>query len=616
MVEGSYNPADTTSDQSPEDQAVVKKVLRLYDISKKAKEKKQQVWRDHWEFFLGRQWPSSRPTYRASEVLNYTFAAIQSALPILTDNRPRFSFLPEDPGDTEFAAFLEKITDSDWQREGWNNVVVELYLAGMIYGTSIGALKWDPEANGGLGRIRFVSVDPFQFFPAPSAMDINDGSCPWILEVKPISLAKAKSMFPEFASKFQCDVTPDIPSKYTKESIETTDAARIINFPQPKNDPYFAFGSTEQKGDQVLVYECWMDDDTMDEVELQETDELGRPLYVIGEKPAMQKGSKKRYPNGRHIIVINNVKVYDENSEYDDGLYPYAKYLDYQLPNEFWGLGECDVLKSPQRIINRTISAAMDNMTIMGNPLWIVDQGAVDAELLTNAPGLIIEKTPGTDVHREPGIPLPASVTSLYELALGSFDRIFGSNEISMGVRPTGITAGVAIDSLQEAAQTRLRLKARNMEKTLNELGALYLSRIMQYYTTARWVTFQQEGAPPEAFQFQIQKDPEATGWYVASLRRGKIGDNGKVILTDEQKRFKTKGIFDVRSSVGSNLPFAKKTKTDKATQLFQLGVIDDEELLKAIEWPNWERVLQRVHDKQAAAAQAQAQAAPVAQKK
>lgn len=616
MAEPSYGPgaaiSSVNAQQSEEEQALVKKCLRLFQISAQAKRNKELVWRDHWEFYLGRQWMEARPRYRASEVFNYTFAAIQSALPILTDNRPRFTFLPDDVGDTEFATYLEKLIDSDWHRKGWNDVVSRIYNVGMIWGTAIPYLKWDPFMNSGTGDIRFDVLEPFYAYPAPWAVEINDGSCPWFIEARPVPVSRVKAAFPDKADLINAELTQNLPSKYRNEGYEFTDSARIINLPTDKSDADYAFGTDQDPADMTVVYDVWMDDDTMEEVEIQMCDDKGKALYAIGGKPMTKKQLQRKYPNGRHIIIAGGVLLRDGENEYKDGMYPYARYYDHYVSGEFWGIGELDMLKGPQRVINRTVSHAMDTLTTVGNPIWIVDTGAVDTDNITNAPGLIVEKSPGSDVRREMGLPMPGSVNTLYDQAVTSFDRIFGSNEVSLGLRPPGVTSGVAIDSLQEAAQTRLRQKARNMEITLNQLAQMYVSRVFQFYSSERFFALVQDGQPPEVFRFKVEQEPEFAGWYVATVQKMGRNATGKLVPTEEQKKFKTKGIFDVKSTVGSNLPFAKAARSEKATQLFQLGVIDAEELLRAVEWPGWEKVLQRIQEKQTLAQAQQAQ--PVAQ--
>jgi hypothetical protein len=592
------NSIDTVNEsQDEEKQALAKRILALYERSKNQMAKKHRLWKDNYEFFLGKQWPTSRPAYRSSEVLNYTFAAVQSALPILTDNRPRFSYFPEDPNDQELGEYFEKIAASTWNREGWNLIAVDLYLTGMIMGTSFPSMKYDPNSNSGLGKIKFLSVDPFQLYFDDSATDINDGSCSFVIQAVPMPVSKVKAMFPELADKIQADLSASVPSKYSQESIDGTDSARVINFPTTKTSSEDAYLSKSNLKDRVMVYEFWADDDTLTETECELKDDNGQPLY--GPDGEVQKGKEveKKFPDGRHTIVVNGLIAVDENNPYKDGKYPYARYVDYQLPQEFYGMGDIDQLKGPQRMINRAVCSFLDNMTYMGNPIWIMDTGAADADLLTNAPGLIVEKTPNSDIRREPGLPLPAGSAEIYNIAAGAFDRIFGSNEVSQGVRVPGVTSGVAIESLQEAAQTRLRLKARNMEVTLTQIGEMFLSRVMQFWTQPQFVSVTNEGMPPEVFQFQIEKDPEQPGWYSAMVQPYAKNNAGQMKPTAEQKQFRTKGIFDVRVTVGSNLPFAKKEKADRALQFFQLGLVDAEEVFKATEWPGWERVLARMKD-------------------
>ena len=122
MAIDSYGTPDASYDtyfevndqQDQEKQELSRRVLNFYERTLKNMQKKHRLWKENYEFFLGRQWANPRPAYRSSEVLNYTFAAIESALPILTDNRPRFSFNPEDPNDGELATYFEKIATSMW----------------------------------------------------------------------------------------------------------------------------------------------------------------------------------------------------------------------------------------------------------------------------------------------------------------------------------------------------------------------------------------------------------------------------------------------------------------------------------------------------------------------
>jgi len=75
-------------------------------------------------------------------------------------------------------------------------------------------------------------------------------------------------------------------------------------------------------------------------------------------------------------------------------------------------------------------------------------------------------------------------------------------------------------------------------------------------------------------------------------------------------QEYALRGKLDVRVSTGSSLPFNKAEKRSQTLELFDRGLIDQEEALKHVDWPNYEAVLQRM---QAAAAQAQAAEAEAA---
>lgn len=69
--------------------------------------------------------------------------------------------------------------------------------------------------------------------------------------------------------------------------------------------------------------------------------------------------------------------------------------------------------------------------------------------------------------------------------------------------------------------------------------------------------------------------------------------------------------MFDLAVNTGTALPFAKDKKQTNALALFDRGIIDDEEVLSQLDYPNKEKVLLRVNQKKAEMAQMQAQGNP-----
>ena len=304
--------------------------------------------------------------------------------------------------------------------------------------------------------------------------------------------------------------------------------------------------------------------------------------------------------------------------EYEDKKFPYLRLLNYILPHEFWGISEIEQLESPQKIFNKLVSFSLDVLTLMGNPIWIVDDtSGVDTDNLFNRPGLVVEKTAGSEVRREEGVSLQPYVLQMIEMLKAWFDDISGYTQASRGVRPEGVTAAAAIEALQESSQTRLRQKTRNIDAFLQEMGKMYVSRVFQFYDAPRVFRVTGQDNVTRYFKFHVDKVPvtdpitgEPTGEMqsVAKIRTFNLGADG-AYHESEEKAFQMRGEFDVRVTSGSGLPFEKNRIESQSYNLFDRGIIDAEEVLRNIKYTNAEAVLKRMAEKAAMEAQAAAQA-------
>jgi hypothetical protein len=120
----------------------------------------------------------------------------------------------------------------------------------------------------------------------------------------------------------------------------------------------------------------------------------------------------------------------------------------------------------------------------------------------------------------------------------------------------------------------------------------------MQYYTAPR--------------VFRLTNNEGATRYFKAMFEGGTATVqqwNAEGQGWSEPVKLQAQGKLDVKVTTGSALPFAKAEKEQKLLQLFDRGIIDPQEVLQGTDYPNWETVLQRVQERQAAAAQAQAAA-------
>ncbi len=597
-----------------EETRAVALVERLFRKAKAHRSRYDKNWAKYYRLFRGKQWDTPRPSFRHSEIVNHIFKSIQSTVPIQMDARPRFEFLPEEPADFELSEILNQAAESDWTRNNWSLQLLEVLYDANFYGAGLSSLLHDPDGNYRAGKICYESADPMYFFPDPAAHDVNK-KCGFAIYAEPLDVQTIKRRHPKHAQFIKADL------RDMAASFRDMDQERR----QSPNDNYAAHtvgaDESETSRDKALYITCWITPDYLAD-DYDETQDPNTGEFV----------QKAKWPKGRKIVICNKVVLEDGENPNDDAEIPYQRLLNYVLPREFWGISEVEQLEGPQKTFNKLLNFALDVLTLMGNPIWVVDTSAdIDTDNLVNKPGLVVEKAPGSEVRREEGVQLQPYVLQLAEKMVEWFDSVSGSQEVSRGVQPTGITAASAITSLQEAAQTRLRQKSRNADYYLQDLGRQWLSRTFQYRSAPEMFRLTSKEGVQNYFRMHVEKyekteeqetlDPvtgQMTTLHVPTGEMGQrmivqpYGESGLADIT-QQKAYEIRGKFDVRVSTGSSLPFAKAEKEAKLLALFDRGIIDAEEVLKGTEFPNWEAVLHRVAMQKQQEAMMQAQAAPPA---
>lgn len=567
---------------TPEERKTLKLVNKLFEKAKKHRSKFDNKWADYYKMFRGKQWKDQRPSYRSSEVINMVFQTIQGQVPILTDNRPKFEFIPENPSDIPLQQILNEINDWDWTRKNWIQVVTELLFDGHFFGTGLTQLEIDPKGEMGLGSIELNTLDPFYCFPDPNAPSPNHPKSRSFITAVPTDVDVIKGLYKE-KGKY---VKPDL------SGFEILDRSqnREMKYTSPVDNVILTDESptTYSQQDKAILMTVFFKDDDYEEVEEKRVNpQTGQedPIYI----------QKLKYPNGRIIQVASGVVLKDEELPIEEGFFPIQKYVNYIDPREFWGISEVEQLESPQKLFNKVLSFAMDVLNLTGNPVWIVDTTAeIDTDNLINKPGLVVEKAPGSEVRRESGVQLQPFVMNLLEMFREWHDGVSGYHDVSRGVNPTGVTAARAISELMQAGQTRLRQKSRNLDAYLQELGQHYLKMIFQFYTIPRIVRITDQNNPEiyKYFKFQIAQE-EGSDKKQVRIREYQQNEQGQLLPGEEQEHT-INGSFDIKVVTGSSLPFSKVEKENKLFALYDRKIIDAEEVLKGLEYPNYESILQR----------------------
>lgn len=606
MRGASYEGATQSNEQSEKDRKTVAMVEKLFSRYKQYRQSYDIDWVENYKMFRGKQWKEARPAYRNDDVVNFIYSAIQTIIPIMTDSRPNIEAVPENPSDFEFAQILTQLLRSKWDRDQFSQIVAEAIVDACIYGTAITEQPWDPDMLQGLGDYDFRTVDPLYCYPDPRSRDINDSFGSGFITAIPTDLAEVKRKYPDVAHLLKADLSDVDMAKTAKMDMDdyrvrsATDNLTLVQGERPAD---------AKQPNQILVITAWLKDETLTEEKIRETDKNG--------KTKTKYRQRKKYPNGRKIVIANKVLCYDEESEYLDGKIPYCRLVDHLLPREFWGEGEVSQLKGPQQMINKLVNYAMDIIQLMGNPVWKNPTGSgVFSDSIVNRPGLVIDYNDGFEPRRERGEDIQPSIFQTLDRLQNMFEKISGVNEVSEGAAPRN-ASGVAIDSLREAAQTRIRLKSRNVQAWLTQVGQQFASRILQFYSIPRIVRITDNPEAAQYFEIAIDTDLDESGEVQA--RQATFREFNETVdpVTGQVKlvpspvqQFEIKGNLDIRITTGTTLPFAKAQKKQQAKELFQLGIYDEEDLLEDLEHPRKDMVLEKLAQRKQQAAEAQAAAA------
>jgi hypothetical protein len=225
--------------------------------------------------------------------------------------------------------------------------------------------------------------------------------------------------------------------------------------------------SAQARSNSATVYECW-------------------------EKPS------SRYPKGRLIRVAGRVLLTDMDNldwpyEKNDS-FPFVPLGFQEKFGSVWSLNAVHDLIPLQRNINNIMSRIIDRVNT-DKPTILIPNGA---EISIDA---YQSKRNFQKIYFEPGLPptyqAPPPVNTEWFTSInmlqGMMEDITGVHEVSNGAVPPGVTAGNAIELLQQSDQTQLSEFVGNIESACRMRAEWELALVSQFYKEPRLVGISQE---------------------------------------------------------------------------------------------------------------------------
>ena len=275
-------------------------------------------------------------------------------------------------------------------------------------------------------------------------------------------------------------------------------------------------------------------------------------------------GEKPKYDhNLRLTIKISDDILHDDSAPVEDGMIPVAVGYCYKSAESFWATGDIKNMIDSQKEHNELGWTELSSLLLNGNNPWVVDEEAqVDADTITNDPGLVIKKKKEGDISRMPPVVVSPQLAQKQLQNEAEMEQMAGLPEASQGRAPSGFTAARAVVALQQAGNGRANLKADNYKfYTLPRLARLCLSRIIKYWNTERLLRL--------------------------------YDDNGKIQFIKFDPKEIADFEYDIKVVQGSSLGYDKGQLMDYMSDLVKNGMIPAKVMFQAIDVPFRSKILE-----------------------
>lgn len=279
------------------------------------------------------------------------------------------------------------------------------------------------------------------------------------------------------------------------------------------------------------------------------------------------------------IVVAGNVLLSYDKNFYMHGKYPFVRGLNYPIQKSFWGMGEAEQLIEMQVIVNKLLQLVIENVALANGQL-VVDKNASGIRNIKDLanklwqPGLTIPVDDINSIKKLDGVLAPGWVVNLIQMIQKNIELVTGVSPLYLGEAPGSVTAASGILALQEQATARVKLKLQEQGRMIEEIVKLVIAYIVEFYTEDRYFRYLDE-----------QRNPQ---WIEMSREDlAQTDEEGNIIIPE----------FDVTVEVGFDAPMSRAYIEQMAMQLYQMGVINSVEVLKTMNFPNKEEIIDRLEE-------------------
>lgn len=535
--------------------------LRKYFDSKASIDQKatlnEQWWKvRHWEVLTDR----NEGTKEGEQVGSaWLFNSLINKHADIMDSFPKPNVLPREADDEAEAKILTHIVPMVLEHNDYEKVYRDKGFDFVKDGACITSVVWDNSKCDGLGDVSIRNVDVHNLAWKPGIKNIQDSDKVYYARLEDIDVARAK--WPEIADKIGPQDTGIITKYIHDDNIDTSHCVEVI-------DMYY------KKVISVPVYKTIVGEDGKPQ-DLKVMDAAKTVLHlaiIVGDQLVFCSENEEGYENGF----------------YEHGNFPFVFCRLFPIEDSVWGFGYLDVMKNPQRDIDKLDQAIIKNALMKAKKrFWVKKNANIslddyadwDTELVEVAAGEIGDAVRGIDVDDVP----PGAANHLIN-KIDELKETSGNRDFSQGSTQSGVTAASAIAALQEAGSKLSRDINKELYRGAREEYMLVIELIRQFYTEPRSFRIEAQVAkglpePQERSGYQVL---EGTGDY-RFIQYSNAGIVEKDVMLPDGTIRHTRPQFDISVTAEKQSPFSRAAQNETAKELYGMGLFQPENALPAL---------------------------------
>jgi hypothetical protein len=564
---------ENSLDFKPEEVSAHKVWDEYNDYSASARQHKAK-YQESYDFYNGRQWPKEWADQLVARgqfplVVSKVYPIIQQMLSTITANRPQYKFFPRNEDDRDLARAQAEAASYIWDRSNgdmhFSRAVRDMLVGG------IGHVLLNVDRFS--GEPRFKRINPLDVFVDPASEELDFSDAASIIIRKVVTKRSAIRSMPEHEELIKMAPVADRET-YSKEFASNQSGI------YSSNNDLLHREDVSIVEDQIELLERYARETIRNVIV---TDPSGQP-YTMSEKQfeewyqtvedpeAFQIG----YDYKEIIRVTQTISNREVLGDYiiPSGIYPIISFVDNHNDNPY-PEGEVEHIKGLSMERNKRRSLMIHNATTSSNSKWLVEDGSIDEgewENNSSVPGAVLKYRQGF-TPPQPIFPqqIPQALMNLEDRADRDMEYVTGIYSVMQGDAASAPATYKATLAMDEYGARRIKLKMRQVGLALGQLGRCVMKFNQMFLTSPKILQIIQQDGKEGSIMINT-KDPES-GNLFNDLSRGD---------------------YDVIVREGSTLPTNRMAHLEMALDLFKYGIYDDIAVMKKLDDPDIDEIIER----------------------